>query len=68
MSAPDESEAEFETVTVEVKWRSSFRLRVPVGMRTPPALDELMDLCVADPDVGDFDSSTAEVVDWEIQR
>ena len=63
-----DDETEMETVIVDVEWRSSFRLRVPVGTRTPRDLDTLMDLCVADPDVGDFDSSTAEVVDWEIQR
>lgn len=62
-------EPEFETVTVEVEWRSSFTLRVPREARTPPTLDELMDLVQADPDTGgDFDAAGAEVVDWTIRR
>lgn len=66
MSGPEE---EFETVTVEVTWRSSFRLRVPADTTTPPTLDELMDLVRANPDTGgDFDASTAEVVDWTVRR
>lgn len=47
MSGPEE---EFETVTVEVTWRSSFRLRVPADTTTPPTLDELMDLVRAGPE------------------
>lgn len=60
---------DYERVEVRVEWRSTFHVRVPKGTRTPPTLDELMELVRADGDTGgDFDTADAEPVDWEIIR
>lgn len=61
---------ETKTVELTVTWKSTHRLEVPVGTKTPDTLDELMDLVRADAENtgGDLTTENAELVDWEFER